>query len=103
MFDDSRSRFPTPDEAPCADPRIASLELHPTGPLWGNGSPDAAGEAAAVERAAVKSLSELTSGLEAAGLKADRRALRLRVDEPLGLAAELRSLRVDELPGGQPG
>ncbi|MDX1527971.1 MAG: tRNA pseudouridine(13) synthase TruD [Gammaproteobacteria bacterium] len=81
MFDDSRSRFPMHDEAPGDDPRIASLQLHPTGPLWGNGSPDAAGEAAAVEREAVKLLSELTSGLEAAGLKADRRALRLRVDD----------------------
>ncbi len=123
MFDDSRSRFPTPDGAPDADPRIASLELHPTGPLWGTGSPDAAGEAAAVEREAVKALSELTSGLEAAGLKADRRALRLRVD---GLRSERRGrdtltvdfalrpgayattvlrelLRVEEAPGDQPG
>ena len=88
MFDDSRSRFPTPDGVPDADPRIALLELHPTGPLWGKGSPDAAGEAAAVEREAVKALSDLTSGLEAAGLKADRRALRLRVD---GLRSEALS------------
>ncbi len=79
MFDDSRSRFPTHGEDLAADPRIEKLELHPTGPLWGKGSPDAAGEAAAVEREAVAAFSNLTSGLEKAGLKADRRALRLRV------------------------
>lgn len=79
MFDDSRSRFPTTPSETCADPRIETLDLHPTGPLWGKGSPDAAGEAAAVERQAVESLSDLTSGLEAVGLEADRRALRLRV------------------------
>jgi tRNA pseudouridine13 synthase len=79
MFDDSRSRFRTHGEDLAADPRIEELELHPTGPLWGKGSPDAAGEAADVERKAVKTLSDLAAGLEAAGLKADRRALRLRV------------------------
>ncbi|HSS65403.1 MAG TPA: tRNA pseudouridine(13) synthase TruD [Gammaproteobacteria bacterium] len=80
MFDDSRSRFTTHGEDLDADPRIGKLELHPTGPLWGRGSPDASGEAAAVERRAAAALSDLTSGLEKAGLKADRRALRLRVD-----------------------
>lgn len=79
MFDDSRSRFTTEDEDLAGDPRIESLELHPTGPLWGSGSPDTAGEVAAMEREAAESLTELTAGLEAAGLKADRRALRLRV------------------------
>jgi tRNA pseudouridine13 synthase len=79
MFDDSRSRFPTPDEIILADARIEQLELHPTGPLWGRGSPDASGEAAAVERRAAEAFSDLAQGVEAAGLKADRRALRLRV------------------------
>lgn len=79
MFDDSRSRFASPEVAISADPRIETLELHPTGPLWGRGSPDASGEAAAVERLAAGTFSDLAEGLEAAGLKADRRALRLRV------------------------
>jgi tRNA pseudouridine13 synthase len=79
MFDDSRSRFPTHDEDLAADPRIEKLELHPTGPLWGKGSPGAVGEAGDFEREAAKGLSDLAAGLEAAGLKADRRALRLRV------------------------
>ena len=79
MFDDSRSRFTTSGEDISDDARIEKLDLHPTGPLWGEGSPDSDGEAAAVEREAVEAFSELTSGLEKAGLKADRRALRLRV------------------------
>lgn len=79
MFDDSRSRFTTEGEDMAGDPRIETLELHPTGPLWGSGSPDTNGEVAAMEREAAESLTELTAGLEAAGLKADRRALRLRV------------------------
>ncbi len=55
------------------------MDLHPTGPLWGLGSADAAGEAGRIEQEAVKTLPDLTAGLEAAGLNADRRALRLRV------------------------
>ncbi|RZI79576.1 MAG: tRNA pseudouridine(13) synthase TruD, partial [Pseudomonas sp.] len=35
-FTDSRSFFPA-GEAECADPRLAILDLHPTGPLWGEG------------------------------------------------------------------
>lgn len=33
-FTDSRSFFPA-GEAECADPRLAILDLHPTGPMWG--------------------------------------------------------------------
>src|SRR5690606_30917975 len=35
-FTDSRSFFPA-GEAECQDPRLAILDLHPTGPLWGAG------------------------------------------------------------------
>jgi tRNA pseudouridine13 synthase len=79
MFDDSRSRFPATEAEISADPRLSALELHPTGPLWGRGSPDASGEAAAVELRAAEGFSDLAEGLETAGVKADRRALRLRV------------------------
>ena len=36
-FTDSRSFFPAA-EAECSDPRLAILDLHPTGPLWGEGA-----------------------------------------------------------------
>ena len=35
-FTDSRSFFPA-GEAECSDPRLAILDLHPTGPQWGEG------------------------------------------------------------------
>ncbi|MDR6354919.1 tRNA(Glu) U13 pseudouridine synthase TruD [Pseudomonas psychrotolerans] len=35
-FTDSRSQFPA-TAADLADPRLAALDLHPTGPLWGKG------------------------------------------------------------------
>jgi hypothetical protein len=45
-FTDSRSFF-IAGENECADPRLAILDLHPTGPLWGAG-PSPAGEATQV-------------------------------------------------------
>ncbi|MEK1911609.1 MAG: tRNA pseudouridine(13) synthase TruD, partial [Pseudomonas chlororaphis] len=41
-FTDSRSFFPA-GEAECSDPRLAILDLHPTGPQWGEGESPAAG------------------------------------------------------------
>jgi tRNA pseudouridine13 synthase len=79
MFDDSRSRFLVDDDDATRDPRLERLELHPTGPLWGRGSPDSAGAAAEIERRVSADLGVLTEGLESAGLDADRRALRLAV------------------------
>lgn len=77
-FTDSRSFF-VAGEAECSDPRLAILDLHPTGPLWGAG-PSPAGEAthvletdvAAAEPAIAKWLAE-------AGMKHERRILRLPI------------------------
>ncbi|MCF6781830.1 tRNA pseudouridine(13) synthase TruD [Stutzerimonas stutzeri] len=77
-FTDSRSFF-IAGENECADPRLAILDLHPTGPLWGAG-PSPAGEAtqvlegdvAAAEPAIAKWLAE-------AGMKHERRILRLPI------------------------
>ena len=71
--------------APGAPPReggtaaewVAALRGHPTGPLWGRGDPGAAGEALALERAALAGCGGWRAGLEAAGLEAGRRALRV--------------------------
>lgn len=49
-FTDSRSFFPA-GEAECNDPRLAILDLHPTGPLWGSGPSPASGAAFALEQA----------------------------------------------------
>ena len=59
--------------------RCAAQDIHPTGPMWGRGelrSDDAARE---LEAAAVVPFADLRAGLEAADMKQERRALRVRV------------------------
>jgi tRNA pseudouridine13 synthase len=80
MLDGTRSVFgPVPfDETLAA--RLAAFDLHPTAPLWGRGELRSAGEAAALELAALEDdeSKALRAGLEAAGLRQERRATRLR-------------------------
>ena len=72
--------------APGASPReggsaaewVAALRAHPTGPLWGRGArAGVAAEALAFEVAALAGCEGWQAGLEAAGLEAARRALRV--------------------------
>ncbi len=60
--------------------RIASFDIDPTGPMWGRGALRTADAVLALETAAVAGddASALRDGLERAGLKQERRALRLR-------------------------
>lgn len=59
--------------------RLAALELHPTGALWGRGAPPGDGPGAALERAVAARFRVFADGLAANGLEQERRALRLRV------------------------
>ena len=59
--------------------RVAAGEIHPTGPLWGAGPLRSAGAAAQREQAVAVAEPAIAAGLEAAGLRQERRALRLRV------------------------
>jgi len=80
MLDGSRSVFgPEPWTAEL-DARLAAFDIHPTAPLWGRGPLRSTGEAAALEAAALADgdAPALRAGLEAAGLKQERRATRLR-------------------------
>lgn len=83
--------------------RIDALAVHPTGPLWGRGEPRVTGNVVALEAgiAADPALAPLARGLEAAGVEAARRALRVRV---AGLAhrwLDARTLELRfELPAG---
>jgi tRNA pseudouridine13 synthase len=61
--------------------RCAILDIHPTGPLWGKGELRSRDASAALEVAAAAQLPDLAAGLEAAGLRQERRALRLPVRE----------------------
>ncbi|GAB2494620.1 tRNA pseudouridine(13) synthase TruD [Arenimonas alkanexedens] len=79
MLDGSQSVFgPEPlDEATSA--RAAAQDIHPTGPQWGIGELRSRGAVRSLEEAAVAPFADLRAGLEAAGLKQERRALRVRV------------------------
>ncbi|MGH8317668.1 MAG: tRNA pseudouridine(13) synthase TruD [Steroidobacteraceae bacterium] len=73
----SHFRVEAADEALVA--RCARLEIHPTGPLWGSGSPPSGGRVLELEQrvaARLPSACELVAG---AGMEQERRSLRLAV------------------------
>ncbi|PYB89565.1 tRNA pseudouridine(13) synthase TruD [Pseudomonas fulva] len=77
-FTDSRSFFPAA-EAECADPRLAVLDLHPTGPLWGEGDSPASGRTRALENSVGAAQPALCQWLAKAGMDHERRILRLPI------------------------
>lgn len=80
MLDGSRSVFgPVPLDDTLRQ-RLDTFDLHPTAPLWGRGALRSEGAAAALENEALSDAQSLAlrAGLEAAGLKQERRATRLR-------------------------
>ncbi|HEV7166241.1 MAG TPA: tRNA pseudouridine(13) synthase TruD [Gammaproteobacteria bacterium] len=81
MLDGSHSVFKSDASDTALEGRLAEHDVHPTGPLWGRGEPATAGEARALEDQVVQAHAALAKGLEAAGLAAARRALRLPVRE----------------------
>ncbi|MGY4490229.1 tRNA pseudouridine(13) synthase TruD [Pseudomonas sp. TE3610] len=77
-FTDSRSFFPA-GEAECSDPRLAILDLHPTGPMWGEGDSPAAGAIHELEQNVGARLAPLGDWLAKAGMAHERRILRLPI------------------------
>ena len=64
--------------------RLASGDIHPTAVMWGTGNNKVAGEAAELENTVVQQdalLAALATGLEQREVKAQRRALRLPVED----------------------
>ncbi len=97
MLDGSRSVFGPEPWSDALAARLASFDIHPAGPLWGRGALRSAGEALALETAALAEGDgpALCAGLERAGLAQERRALRLRPqdlawDRPEPAALRLR-------------
>ena len=82
MLDGSRSVFGPEPWSDTLATRLAAFDIHPSGPLWGVGRLRTTGMAHALETATLDDdqAQALRSGLEAAGLKQERRALRLRPD-----------------------
>lgn len=61
--------------------RCDEQDIHPSGSLWGDGSPRSTGEVADLESAAAESYAEIAAGLIVARMEPASRALRLRVSE----------------------
>lgn len=61
--------------------RLASLEIHPSGPLWGKGDPPVGIEVGRLESEILAPLGQFRQGLEMAGLNQERRALRARISD----------------------
>ncbi|GAB3785363.1 tRNA pseudouridine(13) synthase TruD [Dyella agri] len=73
----SRSWFgPEPYSDVLAE-RLARGDIHPSGPLWGQGEPPATGEAGALEREVAAAHEDLAQGIAAARMDQERRPLRL--------------------------
>jgi len=61
------------------DARLAEFDIHPTGPMHGRGDSPVRSACRALEQALLGDCPEFTRGLEQAGLRQDRRALRVQV------------------------
>ncbi len=61
--------------------RLARQDIHGTGPLWGVGEPRCGEPLRTLEHTVLEPFADVRAGLEAAGLKQERRALRVRVSE----------------------
>jgi tRNA pseudouridine13 synthase len=101
MLEGSRSVFGPEPWTEALASRLAGFDIHPTAPLWGRGHLRATGAAAELESSALgdaRSLA-LRAGLEAAGLKQERRSTRLR---PLDLRWEWEDADTLRLSFGLP-
>lgn len=61
--------------------RLRELDIHPTGPLWGQGDPVSGAEVYRMELGLRERFPLFCRGLEGAGLQQERRPLRLRVKD----------------------
>jgi len=99
MLDGSHSVFATESVDDDIRRRIAEFDIHPTGPLWGRGRLPTTADAQQLEQQCAENHGLFCQGLEQAGMKQERRALRLPVsklewrldDNSLGLSFFLSS------------
>ncbi len=81
-FDDGNTVFAVDELDDSLRARCQGGELHPTGPMWGAaGGLSTLGEIAALEARAAAACEPLDRWLLAEGLRAERRSLRLRVQQ----------------------
>ncbi|GGK10270.1 tRNA pseudouridine(13) synthase TruD [Luteimonas terricola] len=101
VLDGSRSVFGPEPWSDALAARLDAFDIHPSAPLWGRGQLRSEGEARALELLALVDGDSLAlrAGLEAEGLRQERRATRLRPD---GLAWRWLAGDVLELGFGLP-
>ena len=82
MLNGSRSVFGPEAFTPVLAQRLADFDIHPSGPLWGEGALRSSDDARVLEEAAVADelAQRLRAGLEKAELRQERRSLRLKPD-----------------------
>ncbi len=81
MLDDSHSVFGPLAIDEVLVGRVAACDVHPTGALWGAGELRSTDVAREIEQGVAEAEPELAQGLVQAGLKQERRAIRLVVRE----------------------
>ena len=86
VLDGRRSFFIAESGDAALPARLAALEVHPSGPLWGRGGDLGECAAGVFERTCLAPFATWQDGLERGGLQSDRRALRARA---MGLAWSL--------------
>ncbi len=80
MLEGSHSVFGPEPLTDALRERAARFDIHPTGPLWGLGELRPDSRAGELERQVLAPFGDLRDGLAAAGLRQERRALRVRAD-----------------------
>jgi tRNA pseudouridine13 synthase len=75
--------------------RVASLDVHPTGAVWGQGASPVSGNVAALEQSVIDSHAPLARGLESQRVEQSRRALRARVIDLDWQIPDERTLRLE--------
>ena len=79
MLDGSRNSFiPEMIDAVILE-RLADMDIHPSGPMWGTGCQSTDTESAVLEKRVLNGMEGWQEGLERSGLKYERRALRAPV------------------------
>jgi len=76
MLSGSKSIFSTENETGLQQ-RLDDFDIHPTGPMWGEGELASLGQCRELELAVIHEHDEFAKGLESARLKQERRSLRL--------------------------
>lgn len=82
MLDGSASQFSTDEVDDALRERAERLDVHPSGILWGVGQSLAQGKPACYERRLAEAHGTLCGGLERAGVRLARRALRVCLSAP---------------------